>query len=675
MVRSIGIDPGDQAVKVVELDGNYKKTRLLRVHVAPASAPPSDGGTHSDVVAVAAREALDQGMRGDETLGHPCREAVLRTIELPFQGHDAIRKVVKSEIEGEIQSASVDDMVVDFHEIGPGTAGGTRVMVVSVPKSGLRDQLAALRAHKIEPESIDLDTMALYRAAHWAGAFEPREGEAEPAAAQPKPVSVVIDLGARSVKVLLVEGENLVEMRVLRIGDGAVGDEIARKHGLDATTARNAAWSCLSSGADQRLEVPSAVPATTDNEGEPATASAPPRPVTVRHAEVEAAHTAWLQRLARELTRFLTASGRASALRMVWVTGGASRLPGTNEMLAAVFGVPVQELDLLARLQHDLAPEQAADLGPRLATALGLALRRFGGPDGFELRQEDLTLTRGFERVKFPLAITCMVALLAMMVWWNQKQRELGLLEFKIGSTFTGNPDPKAEKQFYGGLNAVFATDWFKNQFRIEQKAGKDYTHKDLLEELAKTPVHKRLQLVRDKLREMADKKQKESGIYEDVSLESGLAVLVRWAEMMRPAEPQPGAEGRLGRYVITSVHLNMKADNNAKSLASRRLEFTIAFRGSDFRTRREELQRMIEAEIARPDSPFAAPDSPSTAKDEEIFRDSKDTGIEGAYFRVTMYVKDTFDPFGASVGDRIGLAPMPSTSTKDNPVATGGGK
>ena len=62
-MRSIGIDPGDQAVKVVELDGSYKRTRLLRVHVVPCGAPAPDGGTRSDVVAAAAREAVDKGMR------------------------------------------------------------------------------------------------------------------------------------------------------------------------------------------------------------------------------------------------------------------------------------------------------------------------------------------------------------------------------------------------------------------------------------------------------------------------------------------------------------------------------------------------------------------------------------------------------------------------------------
>src|SRR5262245_34518983 len=196
-MRSIGIDPGDHTVKVVELDGSYKKTRLVRVHVAPAAPPTADAATHADAIATAARAALDEGMKGEETLGHPCREAVLRMLELPFKGHDAIRKVVKAEIEGEIQSQSVDDMVVDFHEIGEGLGGGTRILVASVPKPGLRTTLAALAAQKIEPESIDLDAMALWRAAHWAGAFAVDE-DAD-AANVDKPVTAVVDIGSRSV--------------------------------------------------------------------------------------------------------------------------------------------------------------------------------------------------------------------------------------------------------------------------------------------------------------------------------------------------------------------------------------------------------------------------------------------------------------------------------------------
>jgi Tfp pilus assembly PilM family ATPase len=653
-MRSIGIDPGDLAVKVVELDGSYKRARLLHAHVASAGAPTANPAARAATVAEVVKAAVAEGMKGDATLGHSCREAVLRTLDLPFQGRDAIRKVVKAEIEGEIQSQSVDDMVVDFLELGPGLEGGTRILVASVPKPGLRAQLAALTAAGVDPEVVDLDTMALWRAAHFAGVFAPAEGEAADA---PR-TTVVVDVGSRSVKVLLVDGEKLVEMRALRIGESAVADEVARKHGLDVLAARDAVHRCLAAGCDVDVEVAAAeLPAAVGEAAEPAAGGPPPLPVaaravTIAHAEVAAAHRAWLQRLARELTRFLTASGRATSLRAVHVTGGASGIPGTSDMLADVFGMAPQPLDVLGKLQHQLTPEQVADLGPRIATAVGLALGRLGGPDGFQLRQEDLVLTRGFERVKFPLAIACMVAMLALFVQWNRQQQELSNLGLRIGSSARDPKDPK-KVAFYGMLGAVMRGGWFDkgDHFRIEQQkgkdsSGKDYTGKDLIAELDGMPVQDRLRFVREKLRTVAKNKQSQSGVFEDVSVESGLAVLSRWAALMKELEPT------LGRFLVTRVSLSMKAPN-------RQLQFVIAFRGDDFRSRHTALKAALDAEMAKPDSPFEPPDpkKPPPGKEVEQFRDTANSGVAGAYYTVTMPIKDVFQAFGPGRGT-VGAAP-----------------
>jgi Tfp pilus assembly PilM family ATPase len=643
-MRSIGIDPGDLAVKVVELDGSYKRARLLRVHVASAGAPTADAATRGAVVAAAVKEAVEGGMKGEAALGHPCREAVLRTLELPFQGHDAIRKVVKAEIEGEIQSQAIDDMVVDFLELGPGVSGGTRVLVASVPKDGLRAQLAALAAAKVEPEDVDLDTMALWRAAHFAGAFAPAEGEAADGAPR---TTAVVDVGSRSVKVLLVEGDKLVEMRALRIGESAVADEVARKHGLDAVAARAAVHQCLVAGGDVTVDAAAAAPAPADAAA-PAAVAVAPRAITIAHDEIEAAHASWLQRLARELTRFLTASGRAGSLRALYVTGGASALPGTTDMLAAVFAAEARPLDVLGKLQHELSPEQVADLGPRIATAVGLALGRLGGPEGFQLRQEDLVVTRGFERVKFPLAIACMLALLALFVQWNRQQVEIGNLELRIGSTYVDPKDPK-KVGFYGMLHSVFRSGWFEkpDHFRFEQQKGKDYTSKDLMADLAALPVQERVRFVRDRLRAVAEQKQKQSGVFEDVSVESGLAVLVRWAEMMKELEPT------LGRFLVTKIDLSMASPN-------RRLTFVIAFRGDDFRSRHTALKAAIDAELAKDDSPFEKPDPKKGGDAEKVdqFRDSAESGVAGAYYSITLEVKESFQAFGQGSGTSVGAAP-----------------
>jgi type IV pilus assembly protein PilM len=669
-MRSIGIDPGDLAVKVVELDGSYKRARLLHVHVASAGAPTADLAARSAKVAEVAKAAVAEGMKGDVALGHSCREAVLRTIELPFQGRDAIRKVVKSEIEGEIQSQSVDEMVVDFLELGPGLEGGTRILVASVPKAGLRAQLSALSSAGVDPEVVDLDTLALWRAAHFAGAFAAAEGE--PADAQR--TTAVVDVGSRSVKVLLVEGEKLVEMRALRIGESAVADEVARKHGIDPAAARDAVHRCLAAGGDVDIAVADALPApagdaaAADAADAAGLAAAAPRNVTIAHAEVAAAHRAWLQRLARELTRFLTATGRAAAVRAVHVTGGASAIPGTAEMLADIFGVATRPLDVLGRLQHDLSPEQAADLGPRIATAVGLALGRFGGPDGFQLRQEDLVLTRGFERVKFPLAIACMVAMLALFVQWNRQQQELSNLGLRIGSTYRDPKDPK-KLAFFGMLGAVTRSGWFDkaDHFRIEQTkgkdgSGKDYTGKDLLADLDGLPVQDRLRFVRDKLRTVAKAKQSQSGVFEDISVESGLAVLSRWSALMKELEPT------LGRFLVTRISLNMKSPN-------RQLQFVIAFRGDDFRSRHTALKAALDAELAKPDSPFEPPDPkrPPLGKEVEQFRDTANSGVAGAFYTVTLPIKDGFESFGPARG-AVGAAGRQGPA--DNEVAaTEGGR
>ncbi len=654
MVKSIGIDPGDHSVKVVELEGNYKKTRLVRVHTALLGCA-ADAAARAEAVAVATEAGRADGMRGDVRLGHPCREAVLRVIELPFKGHDAIRKVVKAEVEGEIHSHTLDDMVVDFHEIGEGADGGTRVLVASVPKPGLRLQLDALTAHGIEAETVDLDTMALWRAADWAGAFVVDADAGEAVVGAPVPVTAVVDLGARSVKVLIVEGDRLVEMRTLRVGDAVVGDEVARLHGLDATTAREVTQACLTTGSDQRLEVAAALPAPV--EGAPAETKPPPaRHVTVTFAEVDAAQTAYLQRLARELTRFLTASGRSTRIGTLWITGGGSMRTDTRDMLREVFGVEPRELDVLSHLQHDLEPDEVDDLGPRLTTAIGLALGRMGGPEGFDLRQEDLTLSRGFDKLKFPLAIACMVAWLALFVHANKRAMELKNLELYIGQTFIDKTKPNAPPQFHGMLNSVFGSRWFDSaqNFRLEESKGKDYTYKDLIAEVTAAPVYRRLQIVRDRLKSVADQKQKQSGVYEDVSLESGLAVLVRWSELLRAIEPQ------LGRFLVPRLELNMKTPN-------RRLEFVVAFRGEDFRERMSVLEQAMEAECGKPDSPFERPKGSDRASTEERFRDSDETGVSGAYYKVTMRVKESFETFGPSSSAAVGALPASTGASTRN--------
>lgn len=649
MAKATGIDLGDQFVKVVELDGSYRKTRLVRHRLEPI-APALEGEARATAVAAAVKagmHAIRAG--GDMRIGYPSREAVLRTLDLPFTGHDAIRKVIKSEVEGEIHSHAVDDMIVDFHEVGP-TDGGTRVLVAAVPKAGLRPHIEALEQEGVECEIVDLDAMALYRLAHWCGAFEtPAAAEAGDklvplADPSQKARTAVLDMGAKSTRLLLVEDGNLVDMRTLRLGTASVAEEIGREYGITLATADLAVQSCLRNGQDFDAEsAPQApVPVEAPREGEAPAEPAVPAAVAVRIPAdaVITARDSYLVRVRRELLRFLASNGGTDRINAVWFTGGGSRTPGVSDVLSEVFGKTAEPLRIMERLQHNLAPEEAADLEPVLATAVGLALGPMGGPRGFNLRQEDLSFTRGFDRVKFPLAIFCMVALFTVVVWGVKMTNDLRNVEYEFGRT-----GPDKGVNFYGMLSAVLprAGSWFADSRYIDSRDSKK-----LLDEVNATEVKDRVSKVLNWLRNKVKAAQEKTGIYEDLGLESGLAVLSRFGEVLQ------GKEAELGRYLVTKLDLKVPSMKGQ----GRYLAFTIAWRTEDFRSRAADVQEAFSQDCQKPESPFQKVDTTSSA--EHRIADSEQTGVKGGYWDFKILLKDSYQPFTGTPGPaRIGASEL----------------
>ena len=66
---------------------------------------------------------------------------------------------------------------------------------------------------------------------------------------------------------------------------------------------------------------------------------------------------------------------------------------------------------------HSVIRKAGPELGPKLAVAVGLALSGLGGKAGLNFRQEELAFTKGFDRIKFPLAVACMLALFLVLIF------------------------------------------------------------------------------------------------------------------------------------------------------------------------------------------------------------------------------------------------------------------
>lgn len=632
MAKGVGLDIGEYEIKVVELDGSLKKPRLTKVNI--------DLADHADPTAGAAGRAVDvlhvlkdAGLGRDNiSVAFPCREAVLRTLTVPFVGEENIRKVLKFEVEGSIHSHNVDDMVIDFI---PMTAdnNSTKVLVVAAPKVSLRNRLKSLEGVGIEPENVDLDATALFRTAECLGCFtDPVEGAAPMAEGESARVRLVIDIGARSAAVLVVIGGQLVDMRTLRSGTDAVVDEVVAAHGVTPAIARKLVLAALETGEDQAFAVP-ALPAAEGSGGEPAealalTADAVPAQESVAHAFVVSARDRFLERFRRELMRFIASVINVGSIESVWITGGGSLLPGVAEVIGEVCECPPRMLDVLGRLQHGLDEQEAAAINPRIAVAVGLALGMMGGSLRLNFRREDLAFARQFDRLKFPLAVACMLGLFFCIFLGLRNLRQLGLLESEYGTTTLIPPEERKggpPVRFAGSFvpRLMLPTGWMEQ--RMERRA---YTQ--LCERLAKADTFEQIDIIRTELEKLKKSEQEKTGYYADLALESGFAVLVRLSEVLT------AVEGQLGRYLITDIRLELPPSG------PRYVEVVFALR-QDFRAVYDAIKQAFTEDASKPLSPFLK--VADTTGVEKLYADLEE-GEEGAYMTLRVDVKPRFDVF-----------------------------
>jgi hypothetical protein len=356
-------------------------------------------------------------------------------------------------------------------------------------------------------------------------------------------------------------------------------------------------------------------------------------PTRIEHGDVVAARDRYLSRLRRELVRFLTSVPSSDNVGSVWITGGASRIEGVDELLADVFGVQPRQLDVLDRLNHKLDSEEAEELNPKIAIAVGLALHALGGPRGFNFRQEDLAFTKGFDRIKFPLAITCMLALFLVLVIALRSRRELTALERQYGAVYSqetvtrrGRTEQRVLFNGYVGtlVNAGRVRGWFATDKWFPTR---EYTK--LVNDLLETPVFDRLAVLARTVAARFKELQRESGYYPELRLSSGYGAVNELAEVLL------GLEDRLGRYQIHNLQL--KLPEGGKLGKGRTLTIDVALRTdekSDFRTKSTELIEALREAAKQPDSAFQ--DVPAD-KFREKFTFTTGTGEGG--FVVTIVI------------------------------------
>ncbi|HUK55442.1 MAG TPA: type II secretion system protein GspL [Nitrospiria bacterium] len=134
----------------------------------------------------------------------------LRTLTLPFQDARKLEKVVPFEIEA-LLPYSLEEVVVDYQVMDIGD-GKSHLLVAAVPRSLMKNYLDQLIRVGVDPESVELDGMALANLARHAFPEPPGEGD------RASDDTAVLDIGASKTVVCILRRGQPCFLRTLLWG-------------------------------------------------------------------------------------------------------------------------------------------------------------------------------------------------------------------------------------------------------------------------------------------------------------------------------------------------------------------------------------------------------------------------------------------------------------------------
>lgn len=401
MPRAVGLDVGRRLLKLAVASGSAKSFKIQRFIVEELPDGTGEEGEAARVEAIRNVFAEHKLTKEDVCVSFDAGTTVFRDVAVPFRSDDQIEKVVRFEAENHLHGRAIEDVVVNWVKTGD-TKDGSQVLVMAAPKAELAQRLGTLRRAGIEPASVDLDATAFYTACAVTGVVAEH------------PNAVLLEIGARTTNLVLVDGGQLRAVRSFLVGADTVTAAVASDLALPAGEAARRA---LTPGpGDGDLLVPAIAP----------------RESAKSVAELEADVTGqrreeFVRKLQREIMRSVTSARATNAPEKILVAGGGSLLPGLTDVLAERLGMPVERIGMLTRLGVDAEAADPALADAVAPTAIGCALRLLGAdPLQVELRKDEFAPTNTFEVVRGVLAttVTLLVVLFAFLAYTAKERAD-----------------------------------------------------------------------------------------------------------------------------------------------------------------------------------------------------------------------------------------------------------
>ena len=341
----VGLDIGSSAVKAIELKKSGRGFKVTAIGVEPVPPDSIVDGAIIDAGAVTdAVRRLLQGPRfkaKDVVASLSGSSVIVKKISLPVMSEADLAESITWEAEQYIPF-DIADVNLDYDILTPAAQrqGTMDVLLVAAKKDKIADYTGVVTSVGKRAVVVDVDAFALQNA------FETNYTDAA------GKVVALINAGASAININLVQDGTSLFTRDVSLGGNAFTEAVQKELGLPFEGAEDA---------KRGLPV----------EG-------------VRPEDVAPVLSAVMENVLLEIEKtfdFFKATASSDRIDRIVLSGGASRIEGFAQALAARFHTQVEMFDPFRQVSIDpakLGVASAEELAPVAAVAVGLALRKVG---------------------------------------------------------------------------------------------------------------------------------------------------------------------------------------------------------------------------------------------------------------------------------------------------------
>ncbi len=342
----VGLDIGSSSVKLVELKKKGDVYELVNLGLevfdpdtVVDGAIMNAGHVQTQIDKIFSENRIATKNVATAVSGH---SVIVKRITVAAATEEEVAGAIPYEAQQHIPF-DMADVNMSYQVLGPAAAGnGFEVMLVAVKREKIQNYTSVLTVAQKTPVVVDIDAFAVQNA--FEVNYDP----------PPDLMVALLNIGASIMNINIVRGGVPLFTRDVSVGGNQFTDTLQKELDLSFEDAEKL---------KQGQEVPNI----------PAEAKAP---------HIRSVSEILLLEIQKTFD-FYRQTTSTDNIQQIYVAGGTAKIEGLADLLKQEFNVPVEILNPFTKVTYNTSkfdPNYLDDVAPRMAVALGLALRSFDTP-------------------------------------------------------------------------------------------------------------------------------------------------------------------------------------------------------------------------------------------------------------------------------------------------------